>query len=443
MAPLPKKVVYQDVVYNKREGTITLSPIGLSFRSADHATTADELVYSLRWETITKCTLNKKTAARAMIKLTQKGFDNEPPPTATFVLADRGTLEDLRDHVTARIGPPKFKETMPDSSMNTAATTRMPDASTRTNNTTTKKKTLDASTRTSTSTRRTKDHDRERRKSARRRSSQARQDEEEEETNQYSKTGLTIEFGNASLSTARSSLHSVTEAMYRNLEKEIQPPEQAPKQESFQDEPEDDCPPITELDTSSPMEPEDLEDPSMTTQRVGAMPDRSDPAMGESSQTRRRRGNTDEEEEDAAPLEDEEPPVALKDVFLVPGIRCIFGTIAGCFVLVIVLLLVALITVTASDNDGEDGATTTTTTVATTGDGATETTQVTVLAPPKAEGNPTPFIAFMLVMVSLALVAFVPTFLFYMKKKLKNEQGKTGERRASLRMEAGSSHHRV
>jgi hypothetical protein len=69
-----KKNVYDDVIYQHREGVITVSSKNFAFHSYDDN---DPLKYKCPWELLSTIKLNKASAKTAMIKLTTDGNEGE------------------------------------------------------------------------------------------------------------------------------------------------------------------------------------------------------------------------------------------------------------------------------------------------------------------------------------------------------------------------------
>jgi hypothetical protein len=94
------KTVYKNVILRDKDGTLTLSQLGLSFQSSDD----DEkpVVYRAKWEAIQNYKLSKATAEKALMRMTVLKKDQEV--VVIFQMGDgRPEAERLRDDMKERI----------------------------------------------------------------------------------------------------------------------------------------------------------------------------------------------------------------------------------------------------------------------------------------------------------------------------------------------------
>jgi hypothetical protein len=116
------KSVYEGAVFKKREGSITLSSAGIAFKSSDQNTTSEDddeqpekMRYRAKWSVIQEFHLNKRSAAKALIKIAilEDDSDEEEDDAqqqqqpqiehVTFRLPNREELEVFRDDMTERL----------------------------------------------------------------------------------------------------------------------------------------------------------------------------------------------------------------------------------------------------------------------------------------------------------------------------------------------------
>ena len=101
MSTNSNKVVYKDVLYQGCTGTLSLLGPGLSFVEQSTAAAADNnnsKKHRWKWNSIEKCTLNKKSSDKALMKLILTNSN-----AVTLQLPDREKLEALRDDIEARL----------------------------------------------------------------------------------------------------------------------------------------------------------------------------------------------------------------------------------------------------------------------------------------------------------------------------------------------------